>query len=238
MTDIRLGRVPDPPDARDHPLAAHVALLAVATLPASYYALPYPVVLDQGATPRCVGYSGASYRASEEKRDERRTLIFDADDLYAQAKLIDGDPGGAGTFIRAAAKQLTAIGGLVKTSPVTAEIGERHKIASYARLGSIADILRAIQSTGGAWLGSSWFNSWFSPVNGVLPVPDAVAGGHAYRAVGWRYFDPANPAKTQLRCVNSWGTRWGQSGRFWLPAKYIDFNDFDCWATIDVAGDL
>jgi hypothetical protein len=131
-----------------------------------------------------------------------------------------------------------AVGGLVQHSPVIYEIGQRRKIASYARLTSIEDILRSVQLTGGAWLGSSWFNSWFDPVNGVLPAPDKVAGGHAYRAVGWRHYTPANPLKTQIRCINSWGTSWSQSGLFWLPASYVDFTDFDCWTTIDVKGDL
>jgi len=226
-----LGRKQDPPDPRDHTLSRHLA--ALPALPTYYYARPYPAVLDQSTTPDCVGFSGASYRATEERRDEARTLTFDGADLYRLAKQIDGDPQD-GTFIRAAAKQLANVGGLVQSSSVGSEVGKRRKIASYARLYTVDDILRAIQATGGAWLGSSWFNSWFSPVNGVLPAPDSVAGGHAYRAVGWRRY----PNAVQLRCINSWGTGFGQSGLFWLPAKYIDFADFDCWVALDVKGDL
>lgn len=231
MTTFGLGRLPDPPDPRDHPLTRY--LTVTPGLPSYYYAHPYPIVLDQGQTPDCVGYSGSSYRATEEARDEHRILTFDGADLYALAKRIDGHPTEDGTDIRSAAKQLVAIGGLVKTSPVAAEVGTRHRIASYARLSSVGEILTAIHATGGAWLGSSWYESWFSPVNGVLPAPDTVAGGHAYRAIGWRGY----PGAVQLRCVNSWGTGWGQRGLFWLPAAYIDFADFDCWTTLDVAGD-
>ena len=230
-----LGRIPDPPDPRDHPLSAH--LVALPALPASYYVTPYPTVLDQGQTPRCVGYSGASYRASEERRDEKHSVTFDADDLYALAKQVDGAPGD-GTYIRAAAKQLANVGGLVKASSVPSEVGKRRKIASYARLSSIEDILQAIRATGGAWLGSSWYQSWFTPVNGVLPAPDTVAGGHAYRAVGWKNYTAANPRATLIRCRNSWGSSWGQRGNFWLPARYVDFTDFDCWTTLDVLGDV
>jgi len=237
MTPV-LGRLPDPPDDRDHPLSAHLpAALAAIPLQSYYYARPYPVVLDQSTTPDCVGYSGSSYRASEERRDEGRTLTFDGADLYALAKQVDGSPDQDGTFIRAAASQLLSVGGLVESSPVASEVGQRRKIASYARLNSIEDILQSIRATGGAWLGSSWYNAWFAPVNGVLPAPDKLVGGHAYRAVGWRHYTAANPLGTQIRCVNSWGTGWGQKGLFWLPASFVDFTDFDCWTTTDVAGD-
>lgn len=233
-----LARLPDPPDDRDHVLSASLPRALVATpLPSYYYSRPYPTVLDQADTPACVGFSGASYRASEERRDEKRVVTFDGADLYSLAKQIDGSPGEDGTYIRAAAKQLVAIGGLVSGSRLASEIGKRRKIVSYARLNSIEDILRSIMATGGAWLGSTWYESWFEPVEGVLPAPDKAAGGHAYRAVGWRRYSPTNPAGTMIRCINSWGTSWGQSGLFWLPAAYVDFTDFDCWSTLDVLGD-
>jgi hypothetical protein len=239
MVQPVLGRLPDPPDDRDHPLSAHLPVaLAAIPLPSYYYARPYPAVLDQSTTPDCVGYSGASYRASEESRDEHRTLIFDGADLYALAKQVDGSPTQDGTYIRAAARQLVAIGGLVKQSSVASEVGARRKIASYARLNSIDDILQSIRSTGGAWLGSSWYNSWFKPLNGVLPAPDSVAGGHAYRAIGWKRYSAGNPQATMIRCINSWGTGWGQNGLFWLPASYVDFTDTDAWSTIDITGDI
>lgn len=235
MTPV-LGRLPDPPDARDKPLSLFMPRTAVLPLPPSYYARPYPPVLDQSTTPDCVGFSGASYRSSEERRDEKRQVVFDGTDLYNLAKQIDGYAGD-GTNIRAAAKQLVNVGGLVISSTKGFEVGLRRKIASYARLNSIEDILQSILVTGGAWLGSSWYESWFSPVNGVLPYPDRVAGGHAYRAVGWRRNVPFGD-RLQIRCINSWGTGWGQGGLFWLPANFIDFADFDCWSTLDVKGDV
>lgn len=241
MPDLRsrLGRIPDPPDVRDHPLSAHLAApLLAEPLPSYYYARPYPTVLDQGDSPMCVGFSGASYRATEERIDEKRTLIFDGPDLYRLAKEIDGDPNEEGTYIRAAAIRLADTGGLVKSSPVAAEVGVRRKISSYARLLSIPEILAAVRATGGAWLGSTWYDSWFDPVNGVLPAPDVAAGGHAYRVVGWRHFSVGNVLRTQLRCLNSWGTGWAQKGLFWMPASFVDFSDFDCWTTIDVRDDI
>lgn len=224
-----LGRLPDPPDARDHPLSRY---LAAAVLPTYFYATPYPPVLDQGQTPQCVVYSGSASRTIAERRDEGRTLRWDAQGWYTGCKAIDGAPGQEGTDIRSACKVANSTGVMVTVSPVAAEDGKFRKIAAYARLLSLDDIKQAIFTYGAAWLGSSWYNSWFDPIGGVLPTPDTVAGGHAYLAIGW------SDTRKQLRIQNSWGTGWAQKGRAWLPYRYVDFNDFDCWRTIDVLGDL
>jgi len=224
-----LGRLPDPPDDRDHPLSRYLAATA---LPSYFYVRPYPVVLDQGQTPQCVVYSGSANRQIAERRDEKRTLYWNEQDWYDHCKQIDGAPGEDGTDIRSACKIATGTGIEVTKSPLTSEIGARRKISAYARLSSLADIKQAIYSYGAAWLGSSWYDSWFTPINGVLPAPDSVAGGHAYLAVGW------SDSRKQFRIQNSWGTGWAQSGRAWMPYAYVDFTDFDCWRTIDVLGDV
>lgn len=224
-----LGRKPDPPDAHD--FAFRSLVTAQPVLPAHYVSAPSPV-LDQGDTPHCVGFSGALMRSIEERRDEKHRLAFDGDDLYAGAKRIDGAPNEDGTDIRSACKVLLADGALVSGSTIATEVGQRRKIAAYARLYTIEDIKRAIFLYGSAWLGSSWANSWFEPGhNGTLPPPDSSAGGHAYDAVGW------SDRRQALRCQNSWTIEWAQHGRFWLPYEYVDFTDFDCWRTIDVLGD-
>jgi C1A family cysteine protease len=56
--------------------------------------------------------------------------------------------------------------------------------------------------------------------DGIMPMPqpdEKVLGGHAVVAVGYK------PIKGQLyfECRNSWGTRWGDHGYFWMPAAYI-----------------
>jgi len=229
MADYFLGRRPDPPDPRDHPLSRYLSAVA---LPSYFYVRPYPTVLDQGQTPQCVVYSGSASRQIAERRDEKRTLYWDEANWYAGCKAIDGAPGEDGTDIRSACKVAAANGVRVTQSPVPTEIGEYRKVAAYARLYTLNDIKQAIYAYGAAWLGSSWYNSWFSPVNGVLPAPDSVAGGHAYLAVGW------SDTRKAFRFQNSWGTGWAQSGRAWLPYAYVDFNDFDCWRTIDLLGDI
>lgn len=64
--------------------------------------------------------------------------------------------------------------------------------------------------------------------SGILPMPDGTQkplGGHAVLMVG---YDMAT------RCVlvrNSWGTKWGQNGYFWMPFDYVFHGDLaeDFW---------
>lgn len=229
--DIRLGRRPSPPDPRDHQLSSHASIPPV--IPASFTG-PAAPVLDQGATPKCVGYSGVLGRLTEERRDEHHTLLFDPDELYARSKALDGDPGGEGTYIRVAAGVLLHVGAKVLASTHANEVGTYKPISAYARLQSIDEIKAAIYLFGSAWLGSVWYDSWFNPVSGMLPAPDSVAGGHAYTAIGY------SSKRHAFRCQNSWGPGWSQKGRFWLPYDYVDLtnqNDWEAWRTIDVLGD-
>jgi hypothetical protein len=114
MTPFGLGRVQSPDDARDHSLAAHAPDVSAAAPPPSYAPRYLWTVLDQGQTPRCVGYSGALGRQIESMLAASEALLFDADDLYAACKKLDGSPNSDGTFIRVACKVLLSQGGLIK----------------------------------------------------------------------------------------------------------------------------
>lgn len=114
MAPYGLGRVPSPDDARDHSLAAHAPAVSAVAPPPSYAPHYLWTVLDQGQTPRCVGYSGALGRQIESMLEANEALLFDADDLYASCKKIDGSPNSDGTFIRVACKVLLSQGGLIK----------------------------------------------------------------------------------------------------------------------------
>jgi hypothetical protein len=114
MTPYGMGRIQSPDDPRDYTLAAISRAVAAAAPPASYAPHYLWTVLDQGQTPRCVGYSGALGRQIESMLEAMEALVFDADDLYARCKQLDGSPNSDGTFIRVACKVLLAQGGLVK----------------------------------------------------------------------------------------------------------------------------
>ena len=226
-----LGRIPSPPDTRDHPFTRYVAAAPIRppSVPVHRY-----VSMDQGPTPKCVAYSSAIGRTFSEMRDEKRILTFDAPELYARCKEEDGSPNEDGTVIRVALEILRRRGQKVLASKVSTEVGKFKPIAAYARLASLEEIKTAIYLKGSVWAGSEWPNSWFRPMkNGTLPPPDFSAGGHAYTYIAY------NDKKGALAIQNSWGIAWGLKGIAWVPYEYITFdNDYEAWYTTDVLGDF
>jgi len=141
-----LGRVPSPRDPRDHSLAAHAPEVAAAAPPGSYAPHYLWTVLDQGSTPRCVGYSGALGRQIESMLEAHEALLFDADDLYAECKRHDGSPNTDGTYIRVACQVLKDEGGLVKQ--VLAGLTPEQARARYLKApsGPLADRARPLEA--------------------------------------------------------------------------------------------
>lgn len=237
MTDhlFGLGARPSSKDSRDFTLDRFV----VAAPPPKYSPPHAWTVLDQGQTPKCVGFSGAGNSQVRTEIDVADWAVFDGPDLYAYCKANDGQPGQEGTDIR------TALGVLLRTgAKVDAALagplkpGQREKITAYAGLNSLADVKLAIATYGSAWVASDWPESWFDPrwmpgSSCFLPLPDAPAGGHAYMYIG--YDDTlACPDGTHgaLLVQNSWGTDWASGGRVWLPYSYFNPGNWEAWRTI------
>lgn len=238
MTDHGLGRIASPPDSRDHPLSRYVAQTRqlAATLPRSV--IPHSKTLpvyDQGQTPKCVAFSAGLASTIDQRRDLNRTLIYDAPELYDRCKEADGIPNEDGTFPRAALKIKKDRGMRVKASFHFSDVGRFDQISAYAALKDIDEIRTAIYLFGSAILGSSWYENWFDvPADKTLPQPGAVAGGHAYVAIGY------STARRALLIQNNWGKDWAypighaQGGRAWLPYDYVDFADFEAWRSFDL----
>ncbi|MGD0861203.1 MAG: C1 family peptidase [Candidatus Limnocylindrales bacterium] len=114
-------------------------------------------------------------------------------------------------------------------SPQPVHVGERIKIASYARLRTLTEVKQTISAYGDAWIGSPWCNAWFTPgPDGVLPAPDQMAGGHAYKFVGY------DDSKGAFLMQNSWGSGWGMLGHAWMPYQYVSLGDlleWEAWQT-------
>lgn len=200
-----LGWIESPPDERDWPVDALYALAGVEAplaLPASYRApAPYPPVLNQGSTPRCVAYSAAGEQGWYDLRDTGLAL-FDEALFFRQ---IGGTANGA--VIRDALDARLSKGYPVAGHP---EFATQHRIAAYYKVPvTQADLCAAILAFGPLVIGTPWASSWFHPVAGVLPAFDRAVGGHAILAVGWD--------ATGLRLRNSWGADWGQGGEATLP---------------------
>lgn len=237
----RLGRIPSPPDPRDHPLSRYVRALGEvrAERPAAY--LPRRVglpVYDQ-VGPSCTGNSNALGATIDQRLDLRRTITYDGEDLYRRAKAVDGIPNVEGTYPRIVLKLRNEQGILARGSSRPADIGRLDTIAAYAALNSVDEILSAIYLFGSVELGSTWHEEWDDPdpISGELPPGQTPVGGHDYRAVG---YDIRGTVRTpSLLWQNSWGPGYGKTiagtpGRAWLPISYIDFADFEAWRAIDL----
>lgn len=219
ITQLGLGALPSPADARDWSISqayADLALVPVAAPPAAYMApTPYPPVYNQGASPQCVAYSNGGSKVYQDLKD---TGLFTPNQslFYSQ---IGGTSSGA--VPRIALNQMLNVG-----YPPVSGSATTHRIKAYyvVPVTKLA-IQQAIIAFGPVLIASPWYNSWFRPVNGVLPAPSTIAGGHEFYALGWE--------SRGLRCRNSWGTAWGLGGDFILPWSMLHLAN-EAWKTIDV----
>ena len=175
-----LGALPDAPDERDYPLSALYAsegLVASVVLPASYVSPAMPPVLDQGSSPMCVAYSSSAMKAWQDRRDQERFFDFDEPTFFGQ---IGGTP--AGAYVRDAMERMRLFGYPVAGS---GDAGNHRIAAYYAVPRDLATIRAAILDLGPIVVSTTWYRSWFHPVNGVLPAADVAVGDHAIVAYGW-----------------------------------------------------
>ena len=223
-----LGAVPSPTDDRDYQLPLDTA----APLPSRFVSTLMPPVANQGSTGRCVAFSSRGVKQWEERRDGHGFLNLDAQWLYERAQAVDGIPlPHEGTTCRAALSVLLKQGMPVVGQPATGQ----NRIAAYWAVPLTVDaIKRAVLQQGPVLIASTWFNSWFRPVKGVLPAPSGgVAGGHARIAFGWD--DGVNGGSLLVR--NSWGKSWGVNGNSYDAYRYLLPAMHDAWRADDVKGD-
>lgn len=206
MSEVGLGRLPKA-DARDRDFALRQMLRRTEAKQYHTRYWPYFVgALDQGDTPRCVGFAWTAFLLStpvthrttpEGVHHGIGTPWQFAQALYERAQRIDEWPGEnyAGTSVRAGAKALRELGRLVEY-----------------RWAWDADTARDYVLTRGPVIfGTDWHTEMFVPdANGWLRPRGQVVGGHAYVVIGF------SRTRDAFRILNSWGKGWGQKGRAWL----------------------
>jgi hypothetical protein len=97
-------------------------------------------------------------------------------------------------------------------------------IDSYTHAFGLSHALGALQ-LGPVLVGTTWHEDMFTPDSkGFVHPTGAIAGGHEYLLIG-------DDAKGKLTFLNSWGSGWGRSGRF-----YMTYTDFD--ALLKDSGDV
>jgi C1A family cysteine protease len=227
-----LGRLPDPPDERDHQWRALVLRDAI-EVPSSMVVKYTGRVLDQGQTPRCVAYSSTHLKLQQEYAEHRHYYGFQPDELYARCKEQDGIPNDDGTYLRVALKVMQKRGLL---APSKSHPRRAFTVASYVRLNTVEEIKEAILTVGPVVFGMDVDPGIYHPADeGQLNAPTGnPSGGHAMLAVGW---DDTRHRAGAFRVKNSWGTGWGDRGFCWMPYDWFHvYADFDAWRSIDTKG--
>lgn len=199
-----LGRIARP-DARDQ--RYHVGnLLPVKAAPLKDKAYTYGPILDQGSTPRCVGFSVAGIISGGpimQLTDVQAQLAAGVVYNRAQAEF-DEWPGEDydGTSVRAGFKAAVAMG----------------YFASYVWSWDLATSTRYFREVGPGVDGIDWYTGLFSPKRQkdgsyYVEPTGAIEGGHAIRRV--RY----SVKRKATLWANSWGVDgWGLSpnGTAWI----------------------
>lgn len=202
-----LGRLylPDPED-HGYLMRNMVTTYEEAPLPVFKYYSSGPV-MNQGNTPQCVEFSWNGWLMASPLRNKP---VTPRTTIYCEAQAIDpwdGDctnPKYDGTSVRAGAKVLQG----------------RGLVGTYLWAFTSADVANWILSgKGPVVFGTRWYQSMNeTDKQGVLHVDvnSGLNGGHAYLCVGY------NSRTRMFRFQNSWGTGWGQNGRFWMSADDVE----------------
>lgn len=189
------------PDDRDRRFPMRLVLPSTIAPGTRHY--PPGPVLDQGNTGTCVGQAWRGWLNGAPlmtKTGQDAFSIYDQCIVNDEWSDNDVDPDRQfGTSVRAGAKVLQAAG----------------HVSSYVWAYRVEDVRAFLLSGQGTLVfGTNWYNGMFDvDRNGFVNLTGRIAGGHAYKATGW------SDTQEAVRCQNSWGTGFGQKGRFWLRAN-------------------
>jgi len=163
--------------------------------------------------------------------------------LYYEERLMEGTVSqDSGAQIRDGMKVLQKMGvcpesedpyniATFKIPPSAKEIYDaaQFKINSYNRITNLNQLKASIAAQLPVVIGIKVYTSFESQAvakSGIIPMPkkgETLLGGHAILVVGY------DDSKSWLIVRNSWGTKWGDHGYFYLP--YAVFNKIwmDAW---------
>jgi hypothetical protein len=187
MSKHGFGRTPSPKDERDFKMAAAVHVLEA--LPRPEKTWHSDLVLNQGSTPHCVGFSWAGWGISTPVEDKWSNA--EGHSIYAACKVLDGEPGEEnGSSVRIGAKVMK----------------QRSRIGTYFFASDVEEAADYVARFGPVVLGTDWYEGMSDPIHasGVMRPTGEVVGGHAYLWIG------VTAAYAIIR--NSWGVDWGVAG--------------------------
>lgn len=161
---------------------------------------------DQGPTPQCVAYTAkgmlntAPFSAAEPYRLRSH---YSTQEFYDGAQANDEWPGTDydGTSARGVLRYLVS----------------RGIITEYRWCFGIDDFLHTLSDFGPVSVGAYWLDGMWDPdENGLVAYEGRQAGGHQFQAIG------IDPREEEVEFMNSWGTGWGDRGRFRMKFSEVE----------------
>jgi hypothetical protein len=241
--EMKFGWRKDPYDARDY---LHKPKLLQIPNAVSLRAL-LPPVRNQGAVGACVGFGIAVNLGGVAAGQKAFSEWFSPTWIYNGARFIEGTltqdvgaaPGDALSWLQKNGTLLEHFwpysANLDQSAPSSLQMSEVNKYPDFAYYrcvdgpigiaSALADAEASYRAGGPAWLvsiGTPWFDKWYSqpiPADGVLPAvtaSDAVVGGHE------TCLSDYDLTTAMFYGQNSWGTPWGDKGRYWMPFEAFD----------------
>lgn len=200
------------PDTRDRAYPMRAAMRAMPLKRFRTYNIGRQLPLDQGDTGTCVAHAWTGFLLASPLQCRNAMTPFD---LYRGLVLKDEFPENDieasypndqlqyGSSVRGGAKYLV----------------ERGYVKSYVWAESADDMARWILGDRGTVvMGTNWYwdMSTPRPKDEVVELSGGIAGGHAWLVVGY------NAITRLFRCLNSWGSAFGEGGRFTVRHDDMD----------------
>lgn len=205
-------------------------------------------VEDQGQLGSCTGNAVAGVveylgRKSGKNLDVSRLFI------YYEERVLEGSVSfDAGAYIRDGIKVLNKKGAPLEslwpyninkfaTRPSLAAYNDaaRRKAGTYEKCTNFAAVKNALARSFPVVVGFDVYDSFYNiGSNGAMTYPDVsreqLLGGHAVALVGY------NDNKNAFIARNSWGSRWGMQGYFYMPYRVIQDSTMssDFWTITSV----
>lgn len=235
-TTRRFGWRRDLPDQRD--IKYSVPRSVAAALPPKVDLLPVcPPVYDQLTLGSCTGNAiGTAFQFNQIKQDKAKAFIPSRLFVYYNERDMEGTVNeDAGAIIRDGIKCIAKLGVCpeiewpyvidkfkVKPPASCYTHALEHQSLQYMSVEQSLDQMKGCLAAGYPFVfGFTVYESFMSNIvakTGIMSMPakkEKARGGHAVTAVG---YDDATKCFT-IR--NSWGTKWGKGGNFYMPYAYI-----------------
>lgn len=230
-----LAVIPSPADARDYHYEAKVShAVASAVLPRSVdLRTNLPGVRNQGSEGACAAFAGCVMKEYQERLQVNLRGHLSPWFLYLQRENIPNE----GMFLRDLMKLLQKQGTCTEAkcpytkaknaneiAVVAKEEANNFKIASYAQIGSMDELKRALFAHGPCVIAFPVYNH--STTFWRKGDATETLGGHAVAIVGY------DDDRGAFLLRNSWGLLWGTLGYTWYP--YTDWGaHWEIWSSVD-----